>query len=96
MRYAPLTLALFAAVLSVSVRNAAADHDGCRIVAEGPFFYAGLVFPATKVECDSVKRRINLRGADTRRHRGSARLAHMPWEERLPPGHRRAGRRSAR
>ena len=66
MRYAWLTLALFAAVLSVSVRNAAADHDDCRIVAPGPFFYAGLVFPATKVECDSVKRRIKISAVLTR------------------------------
>ena len=66
MRYAPLTLALFAGVLAMPVRNAAADHDGCRIVAEGPFFYAGLVFPATKVECDSVKRRIKISAVLTR------------------------------
>jgi hypothetical protein len=66
MRYALLTVALFAAVLAVSVRDAAADHDGCRVVAEGPFFYAGLVFPATKVECDSVKRRMKISAVLTR------------------------------
>lgn len=66
MRYALLTLTLFAAALAVPVRNAAADHDGCRIVAEGPFFYAGLVFPATKVECDSMKRRIKISAVLTR------------------------------
>lgn len=66
MRYALLTLLLFAAVLVLPVKNAAADHDGCRIVAEGPFFYAGLVFPATKVECGSVKRRIKISAVLTR------------------------------
>lgn len=66
MRYALLTLALFAAVLAVPVKNAAADHDGCRIVADGPFFYAGLVFPATKVECEAVTRRIKISAVLTR------------------------------
>jgi hypothetical protein len=66
VRYPLLTLALIAAVLTVPVTDAAADHDGCRIVAEGPFFYAGLVFPATKVECSSVKRRIKISAVLTR------------------------------
>jgi hypothetical protein len=66
MRCALLTVALFAAALAGSTGNASADHDGCQIVAEGPFFYAGLVFPGTRVECASVERRIKISTVLTR------------------------------
>jgi hypothetical protein len=66
MRLALLILALFAAVLAASVREASAGPDSCQVVAEGPFFYAGLVFPATKVECDAVKRRMKISAVLTR------------------------------
>jgi hypothetical protein len=33
------------------------------MTVQGPFFYAGLVFPVIKVECDSVKRTIHIDAA---------------------------------
>jgi hypothetical protein len=33
------------------------------MTVQGPFFYAGLVFPVIEVECDSVKRTIHIDAA---------------------------------
>lgn len=45
--------------------SASASHQDCRITASGPFFYAGMVFPSTVVECDMVKPRIRIETALT-------------------------------
>ena len=45
--------------------SASATHQDCRITASGPFFYAGMVFPSTVVECDTVKPRIRIEAALT-------------------------------
>jgi hypothetical protein len=34
--------------------SASATADDCTMTVQGPFFYAGLVFPVIEVECASV------------------------------------------
>lgn len=62
------TTALPALVLAVAViatvfplaSVASASHDDCGITASGPFFYAGIIFPSTVVECETAERRIRI------------------------------------
>ena len=44
-------------------KPASAAPDDCTMTVQGPFFYAGLVFPVIEVECDSVKRTIHIDAA---------------------------------
>jgi hypothetical protein len=60
-----LVTALLATVFPMAV-PASADHDDCRISAGSPFLYAGMIFPDSVVECDSVKSRIRIETALTR------------------------------
>ena len=55
-----LTLGL---TLALQQRPASAAADDCTMTVQGPFFYAGLVFPVIEVECDSVKRTIHIDAA---------------------------------
>ena len=43
--------------------SASATADDCTMTVQGPFFYAGLVFPVIEVECASVKRTIHIDAA---------------------------------
>lgn len=56
-----LTLGL--ALTLLQPRPASAAADDCTMTVQGPFFYAGLVFPVIEVECDSVKRTIHIDAA---------------------------------
>jgi hypothetical protein len=44
-------------------RPASAAANDCTMTVQGPFFYAGMVFPVIEVECDSVNRTIHIDAA---------------------------------
>jgi hypothetical protein len=65
MRIAAAAL-LAGALFAVSVSRAPAADTDCRAVLDGVFEYAGMVFPAFRVECASVKTRIRVYAELTR------------------------------
>jgi hypothetical protein len=65
MRIAAAAL-LAGALFAVSVSRASAPDRDCRAVLDGVFEYAGMVFPASSVECASVKTRIRVYAELTR------------------------------
>jgi hypothetical protein len=67
MRSPTRPLALAGAVLASALivilppgEEASATHGDCRVSAEGPFIYVDMVFPVTKIECDTVKQGIHV------------------------------------
>jgi hypothetical protein len=65
MRIAAAAL-LAGALFAVSVSRASGADTDCRAVLDGVFEYAGMVFPASRVECASVKTRIRVYAELTR------------------------------
>ena len=58
-----LTLGLTLTLLQQEPASASAAADDCTMTVQGPFFYAGMVFPVIEVECASVKRTIHIDAA---------------------------------
>ena len=65
MRIAVVAFLAGALFASSGARASAADSD-CRTVLDGVFEYAGMVFPASRVECASAKTRIRVYAELTR------------------------------
>jgi hypothetical protein len=65
MRFAVMVLAAVALLAFGGGRASAADTD-CQVVLDGVFEYAGVVFPASRVECGSAKARIRVYAELTR------------------------------
>lgn len=56
-----LTLGLTLVLLQP--KPASAAPDDCTMTVQGPFFYAGMVFPVIEVRCDTVKKSIRIYAA---------------------------------
>jgi hypothetical protein len=60
-----LTAVLVASALGLFLppTGASAAHDGCRLSVQGPFLYAGMVFPVAQIDCDTVQQSIHIRAS---------------------------------
>ena len=105
-RFAPMLVA-FGLVAGIAPHApagdaAAAAQSDCRAISEGPFFYeaAGLVLPATRIECTTVKNRIRIftvltrdgtRVASARRVCSNRNVCHITVDASAPdePGNQR-------